>query len=63
MSDKIFVFSKRPAKVKHIHSIVYENRKLPLENRSSKEFNKYYSAIWKEIDANDEWWTFKIFEK
>lgn len=54
MSDKIFVFSKRPAKVKHIHSIVYENRKLPLENRSSKEFNKYYSAIWKEIDANDE---------
>ncbi len=52
ISDKIVVLSKRPAKIKYIHDIKYDERKKPVENRRTLEFEKYYNEIWKELDVN-----------
>ncbi len=50
MADRIIVLTKRPCQIKNIHSIHFEHRSTPIENRKCKEFSKYYDQIWKEID-------------
>lgn len=52
MSDRIVVLSKRPSKIKRIININFENKKTPIENRKEKEFEVYYSDLWKELDIN-----------
>ena len=52
LSDRVIVLSNRPATIKKIIEIKYEERKTPIENRNAKEFNTYYNQIWKEIDNN-----------
>lgn len=52
ISDRIVVLSKRPSIVKVIHNIEYKNRKMPIENRKTEEFNCYYEKIWKDLDIN-----------
>ena len=52
MSDKIIVLTKRPSRIKRTYEIKYENRKSPMENRRTKEFEDYYNDIWKELDIN-----------
>ena len=52
ISDKIVVLSKRPAKIKQIHRINYIERRTPVENRKTKEFEEYYNKIWKELDIS-----------
>lgn len=52
LSDKIIVLSKRPSRIKRIYDIVYENKKTPMENRKTKEFDNYYNEIWKVLDIN-----------
>ena len=50
MSDRVIVFSKRPASIKNIYNINYEQRKTPMENRNSKEFNNYFNLIWRDLN-------------
>lgn len=50
MADRIIVLTERPCQIKNIHSIHFEHRSTPFENRKCKEFSKYYDQIWKEID-------------
>lgn len=52
LSDKVIVLSKRPAVVKKIHEIIYKEKKLPVDNRNTSEFNSYYEKIWKDLDIN-----------
>lgn len=52
MSDKIIVLSKRPATIKKIYSINIDNKSTPQNNRKSKEFQKYYDKIWRDLDVH-----------
>lgn len=48
MSDRIIVLTKRPAKVKNIHTISLK-AKTPLKRREEAGFNVYFDEIWKEL--------------
>ena len=50
MADRIIVLTERPCQIKNIHTIQFENRSTPIENRKCKEFSKYYDQIWKDLD-------------
>jgi len=53
MSDRIIVFSHRPAEVKSIYSIeLAQAGNPPLENRKDERFRHYFDAIWKELDVH-----------
>ena len=52
MSNKVIVLTKRPAKVKNIYEIKYSNKSTPMNNRSSKEFPKYFDLIWRDLDVH-----------
>lgn len=52
MSDKVIVLTKRPAKVKNIYEIKYNNKSTPMKNRQSKEFSKYFDLIWRDLDVH-----------
>ena len=51
LSDKVFVLTKRPAKVKAVYEInlTSENR-TPMKSREAPEFKDYFNNIWKELD-------------
>ncbi len=53
MSDKVFVFSKRPARVKSVHEIKLSCEDIPLSRRNAPEFSQYFESIWKEIETNE----------
>ncbi|WP_127836484.1 ABC transporter ATP-binding protein [Clostridium prolinivorans] len=54
MSDRIIVLSKRPATVKNIIDIKFEEQfNTPLKHREAPEFRVYFNTIWKELDVND----------
>jgi len=50
MSDRILVFSSRPARIKAEHKVSLSGGSTPLERRNSPEFKDYFDIIWKEID-------------
>ena len=50
MSDRILVFSSRPARIKAEHKVSLSDGNTPLERRNSPEFKDYFDVIWKEID-------------
>ena len=52
MSDRVIVLSKRPATVKKIYTIQFQNKKNPIENRKAKEFLEYYEQIWRDLDVH-----------
>lgn len=52
LSDRIVVFSKRPATVKAIHEPAELRGLTPLERRDHSAFQHYFNAIWKELDVN-----------
>lgn len=52
MADRIVVLSKRPSTIKKIYNIELTDKTTPINNRSCKEFNKYYQEIWRSIDHN-----------
>lgn len=52
IANKVIVLTKRPAKVKNIYEIKYSNRSTPMNNRSSKEFSKYFDLIWRDLDVH-----------
>ncbi len=52
MSDRVLVFSNRPATVKTEHCIQLSGApKTPLERRNSPEFKEYFDRIWKELEV------------
>lgn len=54
MADKVIVLTKRPAQIKRIYDIDFENRQSPMEIRKTQKFFDYYDLIWKDIDKNVE---------
>ncbi len=54
MSDKVIILSERPAHIKEVLDIKFENSHSPLERRSDEKFTKYFDHIWKELRYTDE---------
>lgn len=52
LSDRIVVFTKRPAVVKNIYNIELTNKSTPIDNRKCKEFNIYYDQVWRDLDVH-----------
>lgn len=51
MADKVIVLSKRPATVKKIIPISYNDEMpTPLKARNTPEFKNYFNEIWKELN-------------
>lgn len=50
MADRIIVLTKRPALIKKVIEINLTDKKTPIHNRKTQEFNYYYDLIWREID-------------
>mgnify|MGYP002549062561 FL=1 len=51
MSDRVLVFSSRPATLKHEHIIRLSGDNSPLGRRNAPEFKDYFDMIWKELDG------------
>lgn len=52
LSDRIVVLSRRPASVKGEHTPVELSGLSPLKRRDAPPFQRYFNAIWKELDIN-----------
>ncbi len=52
LSDRIIVLSKRPAVVKCEHKTEALTGLSPLERRDAPAFQRYFNAIWKELEVN-----------
>ena len=52
MADRVVVLSKRPSVIKVIYNINLTDKSTPINNRTCKEFNKYYQTIWRSIEHN-----------
>ncbi len=50
VADKIFVLSKRPAKIVAEHKISFHEAE-PLKRRENKEFSRWFEILWKELNA------------
>lgn len=53
MSDRVLVFSGRPATLKAEHVITLSCGEGPLARRNAPEFKDYFDMIWKELDAGE----------
>ena len=49
MSDRVLVFSERPARLKSEHIIGLSQSDTPLERRNDPRFAGYFNTIWKEL--------------
>lgn len=49
MSDKIIILSNRPAVIKKIMNIKFNNKPTPFQRRESKESKEYFETIWREL--------------
>jgi NitT/TauT family transport system ATP-binding protein len=50
ISDEIIVLSRRPASIKKIHYINFDEKLNPIERRKTPEFTKYFEEIWSELN-------------
>lgn len=50
VADKIFVLSRRPAKVIAEHTLTFLETE-PLKRRENKEFSRWFEVLWKELNA------------
>ena len=50
MADRVFVFSKRPSRVKTVIETGFDAGASPLERRHMPSFLSLYDRVWKEID-------------
>jgi NitT/TauT family transport system ATP-binding protein len=50
LADKIFVLSKRPAKVVASHRLEFPETE-PLKRRENKEFSTWFELLWKELNV------------
>ena len=50
MSDRILVLTKRPGKIKSLHTIDFEiENRNPLNCRENPKFSKYFNTLWREL--------------
>lgn len=49
MSDRVLVFSKRPARMKSEYRIELSGDDSPINRRNAPEFKDYFTDIWKEL--------------
>ena len=52
LSDRVVVLSRRPGRVKSIHSLQGLENMSPMDRRNSDAFRQYFNDIWKELDIN-----------
>lgn len=53
MSDKVYVLTNRPARIKQIHKIDFEmENRTPINCRKSPKFSEYFDSLWKELDVH-----------
>lgn len=50
VADRIFVLSRRPARVIACHDIHFPDNE-PLKRRENKEFSKWFELLWKELNV------------
>ena len=50
VADKIFVLSKRPAKILSEHVVSFPEDE-PLKRRENKQFSKWFEILWEELNA------------
>lgn len=50
LSDKIFVLTKRPAKIKRIIDLDFNDNLSPLARREDKLFSSYFNDIWRYLN-------------
>ena len=50
MSDQIIVLSDRPASIKKIHDIKFDDNLNPISRRKTLEFTEYFDFIWSELN-------------
>ena len=50
VADRIFVLSRRPARVIASHDIHFPDNE-PLKRRENKEFSKWFELLWKELNV------------
>ncbi len=53
MSDRVLVFTRRPARVKAEHKIELSRGDTPIARRKAPEFKDYFDTIWKELDIGE----------
>ena len=54
MSERIIIFSRRPASIKKDVCIDFEDDSLtPLEKRENPRFRKYFDAVWGELEIDE----------
>lgn len=49
MADRIFVLTARPATLKCVEQLEFDNALTPFERREEKHFSKYFNRIWEEL--------------
>ena len=50
VADRIFVLSRRPAKVIAEHTLEFPETE-PLKRRENKEFSRWFEVLWKELNV------------
>ncbi len=53
LSDKVIVLTKRPAVIKNVYDINFNNEKSPLKRRENSAFASVFDKIWKEIQTDE----------
>lgn len=54
MSDRIFVLTRRPGKVKKVFDIEFKKGLTPFEKRNTPVFSKYFNMIWEELKSEED---------
>ena len=49
MSDRVFILTQRPASIKTIERLEFDNDLTPFKRREDKNFSKYFNKIWEEL--------------
>lgn len=52
MSDKVFVMSKRPGRIKKIYEIDGFNSNSTIKRRDESVFSMYFNSIWRDLDVH-----------
>lgn len=55
LSERVIVFSKRPATIKNIYEINFSGERSTLNTRKEKNYNEYYDKIWRDLDVRVSW--------
>ena len=53
LGSQVLVLSKRPATIKSVVDISFQENISPLERRNSTEFKDYFNQIWKELNDDE----------